>query len=101
MPAAGEPAELGAESDPIVFHRLRVDRGAVTPRRACIGSPSPPLVSDTDTRNSVQIEPVRPLQRNGCTTSRGRGSPPAGQFEAAAHAIRPGARAGFPAKRVL
>ena len=97
MVAAGEPAEFGAESDPPVFHRLRVDRGAVIPRRACIGSPSPPLISDTDTGHSVQIEPVRPLKRNGCTTSRGRGSLPARRFEAGAHEVRRGARAGFPA----
>ena len=50
-------------------------RGAVTHDvRASVPPVTAPLVSDPDTRHCMQIEPVRPPRRNGCTTLHRRGA---------------------------
>jgi hypothetical protein len=47
----------------------RVKRGAVTRDvRASVPPVTAPLVWDPDSRRCIQIEPVRPPRRNGCTT---------------------------------
>jgi hypothetical protein len=79
----------------------RLKRGAVTcDVRASFPQP-PPLVSDPDIGYWLRVEPVRPPEHNGCPTLHAQGSPPAGRFEADAHAVRRVARAGLPATRVM